>query len=49
MWVMWVQVCEAFNKRYMHSVLRARVWRGLRVEYRLCLGLDGARGVWFMV
>jgi hypothetical protein len=40
-----VQGLWAFNKRYRHSALRAQVWRGLRVEYRLCLGLDGARGV----
>jgi hypothetical protein len=37
--------CGTFNKRYMHSALKARVWRELRVKYRLCLGLDGARGI----
>jgi hypothetical protein len=35
----------AFNKGYRHSALRAHVWRGLRFNYRLFLGLDGARGV----
>jgi hypothetical protein len=41
--------CVAFNNRYMHSALRDRVWRGLRVQYRLCLGLYGARGVYVIV
>jgi hypothetical protein len=35
----------AFNKRYMNNALRSRLWMGLRVEYRLCLGLDGASGL----
>jgi hypothetical protein len=33
------------NNRFMHSALGDRVLRRLRVEYRLCLGLDEARVV----
>jgi hypothetical protein len=33
------------KKRYRNNALREWVWRGLRVEYRLFLGLDGARGI----
>jgi hypothetical protein len=35
--------------RYMHSALRDRVKMGLRIEYKLFLGLDGARGVYVIV
>jgi hypothetical protein len=35
--------------RYMHSALMDQVNIGLSIEYKLYLGLDGARGVYVMV
>jgi hypothetical protein len=37
MWVMWV---KGLYTRYMHSANMARVTIGLRIEYKLFLGLN---------